>query len=84
MKDRKIRMKSSTGTKVVSKYIREGLDELINNDKGLELQRFAHISSGTKDYEEEFHQLYVQPLVDCGLSLDESLAMLVESVLLPN
>ncbi len=84
MKNRKIRMKNSTQAKVVSKDIREHLDELIDNDTDLKLQKLAHIFSGTKDYEEEFHQLYVQPLLDSGLTLDDSLAMLVESVLLPN
>lgn len=84
MNDRKIRMKNSAGTKAVSKDIRERLDELIDNDKDLELQKLAHVFSGTKDYEEEFHRLYVQPLLDCGLTLDDSLAMLVESVLLTN
>jgi hypothetical protein len=77
MKDRKIR-------KNVSKYIREHLDELIDNDTDLKLQKLAYISSGTKDCAEEFHQLYVQPLLDSGLTLDDSLAMLVEGVLLPN
>ncbi len=84
MKDRKIRMKNSAKTQVVSKDIREHLDELIDNDTDLKLQKLAHIFSGTEDYEEEFHQLYVQPLLDSGLTLDDSLAMLVEGVLLPN
>ena len=84
MKDRKIRLKNRAETEIVSKYIRERLDKLIDNDTDLELQQLAHIFSETKDYEEEFHQLYVQPLLDSGLTLDDSLAMLVEGVLLPN
>jgi hypothetical protein len=77
MKDRKIR-------KGVSKYIREHVDELIDNNADLKLQELAYIFSGTKDYVKEFYQLYVQPLLDSGLTLDEALAMLVEGVLLPN
>lgn len=84
MKDRKIRMKNSAQIKVVSKDIRERLDELIDNDMDLKLQTLDYIFSGTKDYAEEFHQLYVQPLLESGLTLEDSLAMLVEGVLRPN
>jgi hypothetical protein len=84
MKDRKIRMKNSAQIKVVSKDIRERLDELIDNDMDLKLQTLDCIFSGTKDYAEEFHQLYVQPLLESGLTLEDSLAMLVEGVLRPN
>jgi hypothetical protein len=84
MKDRKIRMKNSAQIKVVSKDIRERLDELIDNDMDLKLQTLDYIFSGTKDYAEEFHQLYVQPLLESGLTLEDSLVMLVEGVLRPN
>lgn len=84
MKDRKIRMKNCAQIKVVSKDIRERLDELIDNDMDLKLQTLHYIFSGTKDYAEEFHQLYVQPLLESGLTLEDSLAMLVEGVLRPN
>jgi hypothetical protein len=84
MKDRKIRMKNSAQIKVGSKDIRERLDELIDNDMDLKLQTLDYILSGTKDYAEEFHQLYVQPLLESGLTLEDSLAMLVEGVLRPN
>ncbi len=77
MKDRKIR-------KGVFKYIREHVDELIDHDSDLRLQELAYIFSGTKDDGKDFHQLYVQPLLDSGLTLDEALATLVEGVLLPN
>ena len=68
----------------MSKYIREHLDELIDNDADLKLQELAYIFFGTKDYAKEFHQLNVQPLLDSGLTLDEALAMLVQGGLLPN
>jgi hypothetical protein len=84
MKDRKIRMKNSAQIKVLSEDIRERLDELIDNDMDLKLQTLDYIFSGTKDYAEEFHQLYVQPLLESGLTLEDSLAMLVEGVLRPN
>ena len=84
MKDRKIRMKNSAQIKVVSKDIRERLNELIDNDMDLKLQTLDYIFSGTEDYAEEFHQLYVQPLLESGLTLEDSLAMLVEGVLRPN
>jgi uncharacterized protein YoxC len=68
MKDRKIRMKNSAQIKVVSKDICERLDELIANDVHLKLQTLDYIFSETKDYAEEFHQLYVQALLESGLT----------------
>jgi len=83
MKDRKFRMDNRTETKVLSEDIRERL-ELIDKDMDLKLQTLANIFSGTKDYPEEFHQLYVQPLLESGLNLEDSLEILVEGVIRPN
>ena len=83
MKDRKFRMNDITETKVVSKDIRERL-EMIDKDMDLKLQTLANIFSGTRDNPEEFHQLYVQPLLESGLNLEDSLEMLVEGVIRPN
>jgi hypothetical protein len=82
MKDHKIRMKNSAGNKA-PKNIRERL-ELIDQDMNLKLQTLANIFSGTKDYAEEFHLLYIQPLLESGLTLEDSLEMLVEGVIRPN
>ena len=84
MKDRKIRMKNRMQIKGVSKYIREHLDELIDNDTDMRLQRSTLSFPEVKDYAEEFHQIYVEPLLKSGLTLEHSLAMLVEGVLRPN
>ena len=83
MKDRKFRMDNRTETKVLSEDIRERL-ELIDKDMDLKLQTLANIFSGTKDCPEEFHQLYVQPLLESGLNLEDSLEMLVKGVIRPN
>ena len=83
MKDRKFRMKNSAQIKGVSRDIRERF-ELIDKDMELKLQTLANIFSGTKDYPEEFHQLYVQPLLESGLNLEDSLEILVEGVIRPN
>jgi hypothetical protein len=83
MKDRKFRTNNGTEIKVVSKEIRERL-ELVEKDMDLKLQTLANIFSLTKDYPEEFHQLYVQPLLESGLNLEDSLEMLVEGVIRPN
>jgi hypothetical protein len=83
MKDRKMRMKSKAETGVMTREIRDRL-ELIDKDLNLKLETLDYIFTGSKDYPEEFHQLYVQPLMDSGLSLEESFAVLVDSVLLPN
>ncbi len=83
MKDRKIGTKNSAQIKVVSKDIRERL-ELIDKGMNLERQTLDYFFSGAKDRAEEFHQLYVQPLLESGVTLEDSLAMLVEGVLRPN
>ncbi len=83
MKDRKFRMNQSTAIKVGSKDIRERL-ELMDQDMDLKLQMVANIFSGTEDDPEEFHHLYVQPLLESGLNLEDSLEMLVEGVIRPN
>ena len=83
MKNRKIRMNNRTEMKGVSREIRECL-EMIDKDTDLKLQTLANIFSATQDYAEEFHQLYVQPLLESGLTLEDSLEMLVEGVIRPN
>jgi hypothetical protein len=83
MKDRKIRTHNGAQIKIVSRGIRERL-ELIDQDLELKLQTLNYIFSGTKDHAEEFHRLYVQPLLESGLNLEDSLEMLVEGVLRPN
>jgi hypothetical protein len=45
----------------LSEDICEHLDELIDNDTDPNLQKLAHIFSGTKDHEQEFHHLYGRP-----------------------
>jgi hypothetical protein len=55
----------------------------VSKDMDLKLQTLDYIFSGTKDYATEFHQLYVQPLLESGLTLEDSLAMLVEGVPAP-
>jgi hypothetical protein len=83
MKDRKMRMKSKVATKSMSRDIHERLD-LIDKDMDLKLQTLDYIFSDTKEYPEEFHQLYVKPLLDSGLSLEDSFSLLVDGVLRPN
>jgi hypothetical protein len=83
MKDRKIRMKSKAETRVMTRDIRDRL-EVIDKDLNSKLETLDYIFTGSKDYPEEFHQLYLQPLMDSGLSLEESFAVLVDGVLLPN
>jgi hypothetical protein len=83
MKDRKFRMKSKDETKVMTNDIRERLD-LIDKDLNMKLETLDYLFTGSKDYPEEFHQLYVQPLMDSGLTLEDSFSLLVDGVLRPN
>jgi hypothetical protein len=83
MKYRKTRSRDSANTTGLSEEIRERLDSS-DEDTDVKIQMLACIFSGTEDYPEEFHQLYLQPLLDAGLTLENSLEMLVDGVLFPN
>jgi len=83
MKDRKIRMKTKDETNVMTEDIRRRL-ELIDKDLNMKLETLDYILTGSKDYPEEFHQLYLQPLLESGLSLEDSFSLLVDGVLCPN
>jgi hypothetical protein len=83
MKDRKIRMKTKDETNVMTEDIRRRLD-LIDKDLNMKLETLDYILTGSKDYPEEFHQLYVRPLLESGLSLEDSFSLLVDGVLRPN
>jgi hypothetical protein len=83
MKDRKIRMKTKDETNVMTEDIRRRL-ELIDKDLNMKLETLDYILTGSKDYPEEFHQLYLQPLLESGLSLEDSFSLLVDGVLRPN
>ena len=83
MKDRKIRMKTKDETNVMTEDIRRRLD-FIDKDLNMRLETLDYIFTGSKDYPEEFHQLYIQPLLESGLSLEDSFSLLVDGVLRPN
>jgi hypothetical protein len=83
MKDRKIRLKTKDETNVMTEDIRRRLD-LIDKDLNMKLETLDYILTGSKDYPEEFHQLYIQPLMDSGLSLEDTFSLLVDGVLRPN
>jgi hypothetical protein len=83
MKDRKIRIKTKDETNVMTEDIRRRLD-LIDKDLNMKLETLDYILTGSKDYPEEFHQLYIQPLLESGLSLEDSFSLLVDGVLRPN
>jgi hypothetical protein len=83
MKDRKIRIKSDDETKVMTEDIRRRLD-LIDKDLNMKLETLDYILTGSKDYPEEFHQLYIRPLLESGLTLEDTFSLLVDGVLHPN
>ncbi len=83
MKDRKIRIRGSAESKNMSDDIRKRID-LIDKSMGPKLQTLDNIFTESKNHPEEFHQLYVQPLLESGLTLEDSFSLLVDGVLLPN
>jgi len=80
MKDRKIRLKSDAETKALPKEIRERLGQIV----ALKLETLDFLFAGSKDYPEHFHLFYVQPLLESGLTPEDSLDLLVDGVLRPN
>ena len=83
MKDRKIRIKTKDESNVMTEDIRRRLD-LIDKDLNMKLETLDYILTGSKDYPEEFLELYVQPLLESGLSFEDSLSLLVDGVLRPH
>ena len=76
-------MKTKDETNVMTEDIRRRLD-LIDKDLNMKLETLDYILTGSKDYPEEFHQLYIQPLMESGLTLEETFSLLVDGVLRPN
>jgi hypothetical protein len=83
MKDRSLRRKNDAETAKLSKDIREKLDR-IDQEMGLKLETLDYILADSKEYPKQFHESYVQPLMDSGLSLEDSFALLVDGILRPN
>ncbi len=83
MKDRKIRIRGSAEIRSMSDDSRKRI-YLIDKDMDPKLQTLDNIFAETKDHPEEFHQLYVQPLLESGLTLEDSFSLLVDGILRPN
>jgi len=83
MKASKIRIKSHGLTKGLTDEINERLN-LLDKEMGLKLETLDSIFAQSKDYPKEFHELYVQPLLDADVSLEDSFSLLVDGVLRPN
>jgi hypothetical protein len=79
MKSRKIRPESDAETKALAKELRERFD-LIYKEMDHKPETLYSLFAGTN----EFHQLYVQPLLESGLTLQESFALLADGLVLPN
>jgi hypothetical protein len=79
MKSRKIRPENDAETKALSSELRERLD-LIYKEMDRQPGTLDSLFTGT----DEFHQLYVQPLLEAGLTLQDSFALLAVGVLRPN
>jgi hypothetical protein len=79
MKSRKIRPESDAETKALSEELRERFD-LIYKEMDRQPGTLDSLFTGT----DEFHRLYVQPLLEAGLTLQDSFALLADGILRPN
>jgi hypothetical protein len=65
------------------KEIRDRLEQT-ETEIARKLETLDAMFSQTKENPEEFHSLYIKPLLDAELSLETSLELLVAGVLRPN
>jgi hypothetical protein len=79
MKSRKIRPESDAETKALSEELRERFD-LIYKEMDRRPGTLESLFTGTG----EFHRQYVQPLLEAGLTLQDSFALLADGILRPN
>lgn len=49
-----------------------------------QLEALDHLFSETESQPEQFHRLWLQPLVTAGLSIESAIALVVESRFRPN
>lgn len=49
-----------------------------------QLEALDHLFAETEDHPEQFHRLWLQPLISAGLSLESAIALAVESHFRPN
>ncbi len=83
MNDTKLRIKSRASTKALSKDIRERLDS-IDKDLGLKFETLDGMFLQNDTHPDDFHRLYIQPLLEAGVPLDQAFAVLIDGVLRPN
>ena len=82
MSDRKTKWK--TARKVIAN------DEMRKSRNIEELEMFSKVEalsamfSQSKDQAEEFHVIYVQPLLDAGVGLETALELVIAGVIRPN
>jgi len=79
MKSRKIRPENDAEIKALSRELRERLD-LIYNEMDRQPGTLDSLFTGTY----EFHRLYVQPLLEAGLTMEDSFALLADGIPRPN
>jgi hypothetical protein len=79
MKSRKIRPESDAETKALSEELRERFDLIYK-----EMDRQPGALDSLFIETDEFHRLYVQPLLEAGLTLQDSFELLADGILRPN
>ncbi len=77
-------MKSHFETEGVTKDVRDRLNLMDENLGPIKLETLDGIFDESKEYPEKLHELYVQPLLEAGLTLEDSLTLFVDGVLRPN
>lgn len=65
---------------------KEFLKDLLEQDEKLtgQMDQMSNVFANAKEHTDVFQQLYVQPLLDEGLTVEAALDLLVEGIARPN
>lgn len=67
-------------------FVEEFRERLSREDleRRWQLEALDHLFAETEDRPEQFHRLWLQPLISAGLSLESAIALAVETRFRPN
>jgi hypothetical protein len=83
VKNRKTRIKANSQAQILYRDLYDRLD-ITDDDVASKLQAVDLFFAQSKENPDEFHKLNLGPLLDSGISLEDSLALLIDGILRPN
>jgi hypothetical protein len=79
-------MSNKTNNKESKTFVEEFRERLNREDleRRWQLEALDHLFTEVENHPDDFHRLWIQPLVASGLSVESALALLIESHFRPN